>query len=110
VVALFDARGRRPLALMDSIELTALRTAAMTAVAARRLARADARTATICGCGLQGRVSCGRCCACGRCSASRCWDVAPAAAKRFAREMSRELGIPVERARAGCRPRCARAT
>jgi alanine dehydrogenase len=38
---LMDADGGQPLALLDSRVLTALRTAAVTAVAARRLARAD---------------------------------------------------------------------
>jgi alanine dehydrogenase len=56
VVLLFDADEGRPLAVMDSIEITALRTAAATAVAARYLARPDSRTMTIIGCGVQGRV------------------------------------------------------
>jgi ornithine cyclodeaminase/alanine dehydrogenase len=43
-------------ALLDSIEITIKRTGAATAVAARHLARADSRVATICGCGEQGRV------------------------------------------------------
>ncbi|MBM3598485.1 MAG: ornithine cyclodeaminase family protein [Alphaproteobacteria bacterium] len=53
VVLLSDAVDGRPLAIMDSIEITARRTAAATALAARHLARADARTATIIGCGRQ---------------------------------------------------------
>jgi ornithine cyclodeaminase/alanine dehydrogenase-like protein (mu-crystallin family) len=47
VIALSDGESGRPLALMDSMEITALRTGAATAVAARHLARPDARTATI---------------------------------------------------------------
>ena len=53
VLALFDATTGEPLALMDSIAITILRTAAATAVAARYLARADASTVTIVGCGAQ---------------------------------------------------------
>lgn len=53
VAALFDATDGRPLALLDSGELTARRTGAATAVAARRLARAGARTLLLCGCGRQ---------------------------------------------------------
>jgi len=53
VAALFDATDGRLLALLDSGELTARRTGAATAVAARRLARADARTLLLCGCGRQ---------------------------------------------------------
>jgi len=56
VVLLADASDGTPLAVMDSIEITILRTGAATAVAAKFLARADARTALICGCGLQGRI------------------------------------------------------
>jgi len=56
IIALCDAEHGTPLALMDSIAVTALRTAAATAVAARYLARADARVLTVCGCGTQGDV------------------------------------------------------
>jgi len=45
--------------LMDSIEVTILRTGAATAVAARHLARQDSRIMTVIGCGNQGRVSIG---------------------------------------------------
>jgi alanine dehydrogenase len=53
VVLLCDADNGRVLALMDSIELTARRTAAATAIAARILARPDARVLAIVGCGVQ---------------------------------------------------------
>jgi alanine dehydrogenase len=53
---LFDAGNGAPLALIDSIEITIKRTGAATAVAAQYLARSDARTATICGCGAQGQA------------------------------------------------------
>jgi len=56
VVLLFDALNGSVLAIMDSMEITRLRTAAASAVAAKHLARADARTVTICGCGVQGRA------------------------------------------------------
>jgi alanine dehydrogenase len=56
VVMLCDAERGRPLALMDSMELTALRTAAATGVAARHLARPGSKVVTVCGCGTQGRV------------------------------------------------------
>ncbi len=54
IVALYDGDDGRPLAVTDSIEVTALRTAAATAVAARVLARRDAKTVALCGCGMQG--------------------------------------------------------
>lgn len=52
-VLLFDAGNGRLLAIMDSMALTALRTAAATAVAAKHLARASCRSLLICGCGGQ---------------------------------------------------------
>lgn len=56
VIVLFAGDGGFPLAVMDSIEITILRTAAATAVAAQHCARADARTVTIFGCGDQARA------------------------------------------------------
>jgi ornithine cyclodeaminase/alanine dehydrogenase len=55
-VFLADASNGQPLALLDSMEITLQRTGAATAVAARYLARPDSVTATICGCGEQGRI------------------------------------------------------
>jgi ornithine cyclodeaminase/alanine dehydrogenase len=55
-ILLFEGATGVPLALLDSIEITIKRTGAATAVAAKYLARPDSRTATICGCGAQGRV------------------------------------------------------
>ncbi len=56
VIVLCDSGDGTVLAVMDSIEITILRTGAATAVAAKYLAREDARTALICGCGNQGRI------------------------------------------------------
>jgi len=55
-VLLADASTGALLALMDSGSITALRTGAATAVAARYLARPDSRTATVVGCGVQGEI------------------------------------------------------
>lgn len=53
VIVLCDAEKGTPLAVMDSRDVTSLRTAAATAVAARYLARPASQTVTICGCGEQ---------------------------------------------------------
>jgi len=53
VVVLLDATNGAPLAIMDSIEITRLRTAATTALAARHLARSDSRRVMMIGCGAQ---------------------------------------------------------
>jgi ornithine cyclodeaminase/alanine dehydrogenase-like protein (mu-crystallin family) len=55
VVVLADAVTGRPLALLEAMSLTALRTAATAALAARYGARRDARRAAIIGCGAQAR-------------------------------------------------------
>ena len=55
-IVLADATNGVPLAIIESGSVTALRTGAATAVAAKFLARRDARTATIVGCGVQGEL------------------------------------------------------
>ncbi len=55
VLILFDTTNGTPLAIMDSMEITTLRTAAASAVAAKHLSRTDSRTLAIIGCGVQGR-------------------------------------------------------
>jgi ornithine cyclodeaminase/alanine dehydrogenase-like protein (mu-crystallin family) len=94
VIALFDAEDGRLLALLDSIEITSLRTAAATAVAAKYLAPNPA-TVTICGCGEQARNQL-RALACVR-SVRRIMalDLNPERAKRFARDMTAELDLDV---------------
>jgi len=57
IIAVMDGTNGKLLALIDSIEITIIRTGAATAVAAKYLALADTTTATICGCGNQGRIS-----------------------------------------------------
>jgi len=55
-VVLADAVNGTPLAVMDSASITAIRTGAATGVAAKYLARKDARIATVVGCGVQGET------------------------------------------------------
>jgi alanine dehydrogenase len=96
VIALVDAADGRLLALMDSIEITALRTAAATAVAARRLARPDASLAGIIGCGRQGRAQLQALAAVRRLRRALAFDAVAERAGAFAREMTDRLGFPVE--------------
>lgn len=53
VVYLCDGTNGAPLAVMDSASITALRTAAASAVAAKYLSAEDCDTALVCGCGAQ---------------------------------------------------------
>src|SRR5213082_1072225 len=54
VVCLSDAHSGEPLMLLDARSVTALRTGAVAAVAARALARPDAVSVGVVGCGLHG--------------------------------------------------------
>jgi ornithine cyclodeaminase/alanine dehydrogenase-like protein (mu-crystallin family) len=56
LIVLSDAENGSPLAIMDSIEITILRTGAATAVAASCLARPGSTVVTVCGCGNQGKI------------------------------------------------------
>src|SRR3954452_12687014 len=56
VIVVCDGLNGRPLAVMDSIDITIKRTAAASAVAAKYLARPESSVATICGCGNQARA------------------------------------------------------
>ena len=95
VIALFDAESGRLLALLDSMELTSLRTAAATAVAARYLAREEAGVATLCGCGEQGRAHLRALAAVRTLRTVLAFDADAARAARFADDMARETGIAV---------------
>jgi alanine dehydrogenase len=95
VIVLCDAANGTPLAVMDSAEITSLRTGAATAVAARYLARRDSRIVTICGCGNQGRVqlkALSRVC---QLRTVFAYDNSEAQALRFAQELASDLKISV---------------
>lgn len=95
VVVLCDAGNGLPLAVMDSISITALRTAAATAVAAKYLARERSDIALVCGCGAQGVVQLRALCRVRKPRAVLAFDQDSGKADRFAAELARELGIAV---------------
>jgi ornithine cyclodeaminase/alanine dehydrogenase-like protein (mu-crystallin family) len=95
VIVLCDASDGRPLAVLDSIEVTLRRTAAATAVAAKWLARTDSARAAICGCGVQGRAQLRALVRVLPLRAASAFDTDAGAAEVFAREMTEELGIDV---------------
>jgi alanine dehydrogenase len=57
IIAVCNAENGKLLSLMDSIEITIIRTGAATAVAAKYLSKQSSKVALICGCGNQGRIS-----------------------------------------------------
>jgi alanine dehydrogenase len=95
IIALYDGEKGTPLAVLDSMEITILRTGAATAVAAKFLARADARVATICGCGNQGRIQLLALARVRRIERAHAFDRDFAMAEKFSREISAEMGIEV---------------
>ncbi len=96
VVVLCDGDSGRPLALLDSMEITSLRTAATTAVAVRALAPAEARVLTLAGCGAQGAAHLRALVRVLRLEHAWVHDLDLARARRFAQQMTAELGLPVE--------------
>lgn len=95
VLALFDAGSGELVALMDSTELTALRTAATSALAATYLAPVDASTATIIGCGVQGLYHARALATVRPIRAMTFVDASRAAAERLADIVAREIGVAV---------------
>jgi alanine dehydrogenase len=95
VIVLCDADNGCPLAVMDSMEVTARRTAAATAVAAKRLARPEASTVTVCGCGSQGREQLRALRRVLPLRRAYAFDLDEATAEAFARDLSAELGFEV---------------
>lgn len=95
VIALFDATDGRPLALLDSIEITILRTAAASALATRHLALPRAGTVTIVGCGNQGRAHLRALMHVRPLTQAFALDLDPTTLREFAGEMAEELGLTV---------------
>ena len=93
VIALFDAIDGRPLCILDSIEITSVRTAAASAVAARFLARQDASTVTVCGCGEQGRSQLHALARVRPIRQVLAFDMDFEKAERYAREIAGELDV-----------------
>jgi alanine dehydrogenase len=95
VLVLCDAEKGTPLAVMDSRDVTSLRTAAATAVAARYLARPASQTVTICGCGEQGRHQVRALAHIFRLRKVSAFDTSVERATRFADELSSELHLAI---------------
>lgn len=96
LLILNDPETGMPLSVMDCTWVTAKRTGAATAVAAKYLARPDAASLAILGCGVQGRshmealtVTFPDMCE------VRAYDVLPESQTQFVRDMTQQFGIPV---------------
>jgi ornithine cyclodeaminase/alanine dehydrogenase-like protein (mu-crystallin family) len=90
-ISVSDAETGEPLALIDVRSVTALRTGAVAAVAAQELAREDARSAGIVGCGVHGAWA-ARCLAAAEYGPGVCFDPDPDAAGALAGEVGWDAG------------------
>ena len=93
VIVVCDGRNGRLLSLMDSIEITILRTGAATGIAAKYLALPDARVATICGCGNQGKISLKALLEVRKLEKIYAFDIDPVQAEKLAHEFSHEIKV-----------------
>ena len=91
VICVSSAETGEPLALVDVRSVTALRTGAVAAVATQELAREDARTVGIVGCGLHGAWA-ARCLLAAEYGPGVCFDPDPEAAGALAGELGWEAG------------------
>lgn len=96
VVLLFGAEHGQPLAIMDAGEITAIRTAAVSGVATRLLARADAHDLALLGSGVQARTHLAAMLLARPLTRVRVWSRTWERAQRFAEDASRRHGIAVE--------------
>ena len=94
-VILSDAGNGALLAIMDSISITALRTAAATAVAAKYLAQQECGTVLVCGCGGQAAAQLRALLCVRRPRQVLAYDQDAGKAAAFAFALGKELAIPV---------------
>ena len=102
MICVSSAETGEPLALVDVRSVTALRTGAVAALAAQELAREDARSVGIVGCGLHGAWA-ARCLAAAEYGPGVCFDPDPEAAGAAGRRA--RLGGRRARGRPGLRRR-----
>jgi alanine dehydrogenase len=96
VLILFDASRGTPLACMDSALITAMRTAAASAVAAKHLALRHATSIAFIGCGIQARAHLEALRLVRRIERVSAFDLNPTAADRFADEARERFDIAAE--------------
>lgn len=99
LLILNDYETGTPLSVMDCTWITAQRTGAATALAARYLARADSETVGILGCGVQGRSNLEALRVLFPLKKVYAYDTHPDRAAQYAEEMRSRFGIAVETAR-----------
>jgi ornithine cyclodeaminase/alanine dehydrogenase-like protein (mu-crystallin family) len=93
LLILNDVETGLPLAVMDCVWITAMRTGAATAVSARYLARAESSVVGVLGCGVQGRTNLEALKVLFPVKKVLAYDIDPESARRYAREMESRVVI-----------------
>ncbi len=96
LVVLNDVETGLPLAVMDCVWITGMRTGAATALAAKYLARPESSVAGILGCGVQGRTNIEALNVLFPLQKVMAYDTDPQTARRYAAEMSQRFELQVE--------------
>ena len=95
-VLLFEATNGCLQAIMDATAITAIRTAAVSGIATRVLARTDATTLAILGSGVQARTHLEAMLLARKIQSVRVWSRTPENAQRFAREEGKRYAVEIE--------------
>ncbi len=96
LMILSDPETGIPRAVMDCTWITAMRTGAATAVAAKHLARPDSSRVGILACGVQGRSNLEALACLFDVTTVRAYDIDGSVAERFAAELGQRAGIEIE--------------
>ena len=96
LLILNDAETGIPTAVMDCTWITAMRTGAATAVAAKYLARKESSTVGILACGVQGRSNLEALACLFGITRVKAYDLYPEVAEKFAKEMAGKLELDIE--------------
>lgn len=96
LIILMDDETGLPYCIMDCRWVTAMRTGAKTALAARLFARPDSRAVGIVACGIQGRSNLTALACVLKIEQVKAYDINRQAAGRYAAEMSQALGMSIQ--------------
>lgn len=96
LLILNDPETGLPIAVMDATWITARRTGAATAIAAKYLARRESSSAGILACGVQGRNNLEALACLFKITKVKAFDIYPDIAKRYAEEMSKIIKADIE--------------
>lgn len=95
-ILLSDARNGMPLAVLDGLVITTMRTGAAGGAAAKHLARKDSKTVGVLGTGTQGKIQLLALKDLFKLKAAKAYSPDKGRRAAYAKEMTKEMGIPVK--------------